>query len=122
MPLRGRPHRSAGRAEVGGVVQLQPVPQDRDTDGLLPRRGPGEWGRADRGRDGGLRVGRPDDLHHHCPNCGCFTDWRSTGESYGKVSVNARLLDGFGIRDGRVQFDGRELDMRYMDNAGAGLP
>lgn len=55
---------------------------------------------------------------HHCPVCGCGTDWRSTGESYGRVGVNARLLDGFAIKDGHVLFDGRELEVRYMDNAG----
>jgi hypothetical protein len=54
---------------------------------------------------------------HHCPVCACFTDWRSTGESYGKVGVNARLLDGFELRDGRWLFDGRELEVRYFDNA-----
>ena len=38
---------------------------------------------------------------HHCPNCGCFTDWRSTGESYGKVGINVRLLDGYVEREGQ---------------------
>jgi hypothetical protein len=50
--------------------------------------------------------------------CGCFTDWRSTSESYGKVGVNARLLDGYAERDGRSLFEGRELEIRYFDNAG----
>ena len=54
---------------------------------------------------------------HHCPVCGCFTDWRSTGESYGKVGVNARLLDGFEVRDGRPLIDGREIEVRFFDNA-----
>jgi hypothetical protein len=54
---------------------------------------------------------------HHCPKCGAFTDWRSTGESYGKVGVNARLLDGFAMRDGRYSIDGAELEVRYFDNA-----
>ena len=55
---------------------------------------------------------------HHCPTCGCFTDWRSTGESHGKVGVNARLLDGYAEREGRSLFEGRELEIRYFDNAG----
>ena len=55
---------------------------------------------------------------HHCPVCACFTDWRSTGESHGKVGVNARLLDGFSIEDGRPFFDGREIEVRFLDNAG----
>jgi hypothetical protein len=52
------------------------------------------------------------------PTCGCFTDWRSTGESYGKVGVNARLLDGYAERDGRSLFAGREIEVRFMENAG----
>jgi hypothetical protein len=54
---------------------------------------------------------------HHCPVCACFTDWRSTGESYGKVGVNARLLDGFEVREGKFLLDGAELEVRYFDNA-----
>ena len=29
---------------------------------------------------------------HHCPTCGCGTHWESTGESYGRVGVNAQML------------------------------
>jgi len=54
---------------------------------------------------------------HHCPTCGCFTDWRSTGESYGRVGVNARLLDGYSERCGKSLFDGREIEVRPMENA-----
>jgi hypothetical protein len=54
---------------------------------------------------------------HHCPTCGCFTDWRSTGESHGKVGVNARLLDGFALSEGRPLIDGREIEVRFFDNA-----
>ncbi len=54
---------------------------------------------------------------HHCPTCGCFTDWRSTGESYGRVGVNARLLDGFEWREGKAVIDGREVEVRLLDNA-----
>ena len=76
--------------------------------------------------DGGVRVEGPTEPYiwgdrmialHHCPVCACFTDWRSTGESHGKVGVNARLLDGFEIRDGKVLFDGRAIEIRYMNNA-----
>lgn len=55
---------------------------------------------------------------HHCSVCGCFTDWRSTGESYGKVGINARLLDGFAMRDGRYFLEGGEVEVRYLENAG----
>ena len=55
---------------------------------------------------------------HHCPVCACFTDWRSTGESYGRVGVSARLLDGFEMREGRYLLGGAELEVRYFDNAG----
>jgi hypothetical protein len=36
----------------------------------------------------------------------------------GKVSINARLLDGYAERDGKSLFDGREIEVRPMDNAG----
>jgi hypothetical protein len=54
---------------------------------------------------------------HHCPTCGCFTHWDSTGESHGKVGVNARLLDGFSVSEGRVLFEEREVEVRFLDNA-----
>ena len=54
---------------------------------------------------------------HHCPTCGCFTDWRSTGESYGKVGINARLLDGYEEREGKSFIDGREVEVRFLENA-----
>jgi hypothetical protein len=54
---------------------------------------------------------------HHCPICGCFTDWRSTGESYGKVGINARLLDGYEEREERSLFEGREIEVRFLDDA-----
>ena len=57
---------------------------------------------------------------HHCPVCGCFTDWRSTGESHGKVGVNARLLDGYAERGGVSFLDGREVEVRFLDNADEG--
>jgi hypothetical protein len=53
----------------------------------------------------------------HCPVCACHTHWESTGESYGKMGVNARMLDGFSIEDGRPLFDGQEIEVRFLDNA-----
>ena len=55
---------------------------------------------------------------HHCPVCACTTHWESTGESYGRVGVNARLLHGFAVEEGRMLFDGEPLEVRYLDNAG----
>jgi len=55
--------------------------------------------------------------HHHCRVCGCFTDWRSTGESYGKVGINARLLDGYSEQGGKSLFGGRGIEVRAMENA-----
>ena len=54
---------------------------------------------------------------HHCPVCACGTHWDSTGESHGKVGVSARLLDGFAMRQGRYLLAGKELEVRYLDNA-----
>ena len=55
---------------------------------------------------------------HHCPVCACVTHWVSTAESYGRVGVNARLLDGFAVtRDGPT-FEGVPIEVRFMDNAG----
>ena len=76
--------------------------------------------------DGGVKIEGPTEPYiwgdrmialHHCPTCACFTDWRSTGESYGKVGVNARLLDGFWVEEGRALFDGSEIEVRYLNNA-----
>lgn len=55
---------------------------------------------------------------HHCPTCGTGTHWDSTGESHGKVGVNARLIDGFAVDEGRFLLNGEPLDVRYLDNAG----
>ena len=45
---------------------------------------------------------------HHCPTCGCITHWRTLGEDFGKMGVNARLLDGFDLA---------KVEIRYLDNA-----
>ena len=55
---------------------------------------------------------------HHCPTCGCGTHWQSTGESYGRIGINARLLDGFEVKGGRFLLEGLELEVRFPDNAG----
>jgi hypothetical protein len=54
---------------------------------------------------------------HHCATCGAGTHWDSTGESYGRLGVNARLLDGFAMDEGQALFDGEPLEVRYLDNA-----
>ncbi len=45
---------------------------------------------------------------HHCPTCGCGTHWQSLGEDFGKMGINARLLDGF---------DESAVEVRKFDNA-----
>ncbi len=45
---------------------------------------------------------------HHCPICGCGTHWQSLGEDFGKMGINARLLDGF---------DEGSVEVRKFDNA-----
>ena len=55
---------------------------------------------------------------HHCPACGSGTHWETTGASYGRVGVNARLLDGFAVAEGKALFDGAPVEVRFMDNAG----
>jgi hypothetical protein len=45
---------------------------------------------------------------HHCPICGCGTHWASLGEDFGKMGINARLLDGF---------DESTVEIRKFDNA-----
>lgn len=46
---------------------------------------------------------------HHCPVCGCGTHWATLGEDFGKMGVNARLIDGF---------DEANVEVRKVDNAG----
>ena len=46
---------------------------------------------------------------HHCPICGCGTHWETLGEDFGKMGVNARLLD---------DFDEGAIEVRKFDNAG----
>jgi hypothetical protein len=46
---------------------------------------------------------------HHCPTCGCGTHWRTLGEDFGRMGVNARLLDGF---------DAGSVEVRLFDNKG----
>lgn len=41
---------------------------------------------------------------HHCPTCGCTTHWKTLGEDFGKMGVNARLLEGFDVKQVRVRF------------------
>jgi hypothetical protein len=34
------------------------------------------------------------------------------------MGINARLLDGFAMEEGRPLIDGREIEVRFLDNAG----
>ncbi len=53
---------------------------------------------------------------HHCPICGCGTHCRALGQAlgqtlgqnFGKMGINARLLD---------DFDGYAIEVRIVDNA-----
>ena len=54
---------------------------------------------------------------HHCPTCACRTHWTSTGDSYGRIGVNARLLDDFAITADGPLFAGERVEVRFMDNA-----
>jgi hypothetical protein len=45
---------------------------------------------------------------HHCPICGCGTHWRTLGQDFGKMGLNARLLDGF---------DPATVEVRAIDGA-----
>jgi hypothetical protein len=44
---------------------------------------------------------------HHCPVCGCGTHWRTLSEDFGRMGVNARLLD---------RFDSGQVEVRLLDN------
>lgn len=46
---------------------------------------------------------------HHYPNCGCGTHWQTLGQDFGKMGVNARLID---------EFDESTVEVRQVDNAG----
>jgi hypothetical protein len=57
---------------------------------------------------------------HHCPTCGSGTHWRTLGEDFGKMGVNARLLDGFDAAADGVPLScaigGRPVEVRALDN------
>ena len=114
MPLREGADRGAERARVARQLQLQHLQAARHADGLLSRRrqrdvsgetAPYIWG------DRMIAL-------HHCPVCACFTHWESTGESYGRIGINARLLDGFAVTKDGPTFDGSAIEVRFLDNAG----
>jgi len=46
---------------------------------------------------------------HHCPRCGCVTHWQTLGEDFGKMGVNARLLEGLDLK---------RVAVRELDNTG----
>ena len=45
---------------------------------------------------------------HHCPICGCGTHWQTLGKDFGKMGINARLLD---------TFDEKNVEVRKFNNA-----
>ena len=72
---------------------------------------------------------------HHCPNCACHTHWDANAQALAddlpedvraalttRMGVNARLLDGFELREGvdgtMPFFGGVEVEVRFFDNAG----
>jgi hypothetical protein len=77
--------------------------------------------------DGGVRIAGETARYiwgdkmialHHCPTCGCSTHWDSLGESFGKVGINARLLEGFAVVEGQPRISGEAIEVRFLDNAG----
>lgn len=46
---------------------------------------------------------------HHCQTCGCTIHWQTLGHDYGKMGVNARLLDGLDVA---------AVEVRVIDRAG----
>ncbi len=52
---------------------------------------------------------------HHCPTCGCGTHWQSLGQDFGKMGVNARLLDECGKRDTVLQSGWRPCGLERPD-------
>ena len=55
---------------------------------------------------------------HRCRRCGCITHWQTLGEDFGKMGVNACLLDGYREGpDGTRSLDGEPLEVRFFDNA-----
>ncbi|MEA3052330.1 MAG: hypothetical protein QOG72_1233 [Sphingomonadales bacterium] len=57
---------------------------------------------------------------HHCPVCACTTHWKTLGEDFGRMGVNARLLDGFemGPLPAEVRVAGAAVELRLIDNSG----
>jgi hypothetical protein len=59
---------------------------------------------------------------HHCPICGCSTHWQTLGEDFGRMGINARLLDGFAVGaaafPAAVEIAGAAVEVRPLDNAG----
>jgi hypothetical protein len=67
---------------------------------------------------------------HHCRNCACHTHWSANPDALAgelpddlrallaeRMGINARLLDGFEMSEGKFLVDGAELELRYFDNA-----
>ena len=69
---------------------------------------------------------------HFCASCSCHTHWTANPEALAgdlpdgvrdalatRMGINARLLDGFAVTKDGPAFDGRPLEVRFMDNADA---
>lgn len=55
---------------------------------------------------------------HHCPACGCLTHWQTLGEDFGRMGVNARMLDGFEASGPETcRIAGEEVPVRAVDGA-----
>lgn len=67
---------------------------------------------------------------HHCKTCPCLTHWTANPDALAgelpddvravltkRMGVNARLLDGFEMREGVAFLGGVELEVRFFDNA-----
>ena len=77
--------------------------------------------------DGAVEIAGETDVYvwgdrmiglHRCKACGVITYWRTLGEAFGKMGVNARLFDGYReAPDGTRSFDGAPLEVRFLDNA-----
>jgi len=52
---------------------------------------------------------------HHCPTCGCTTHWLPIDPSYGRMGVNARLMDPAIVAAARIRrLDGADT-WSYLD-------
>jgi len=129
-----------GSCHCGGVrIELPSAPQwaascncstCRKTGSLVAYYRPGEV--QIKGETATYITGDRFIRFHHCPTCACKTHWSANDEALAgdlpeevraalaeRMGVNVRLLDSFAVDEGRALLDGRELEIRYFDNADA---